>query len=166
MSGFDIGWDRAHRSRTEQRNTGNDILDVLRLQLPHKVFHPATFQLKNAIGFCRRNQGKYLGIGKVNFVHIQSNPSFGNLLNGVLNHRQSAQSQKVHCQKPQLFQRSHRKLRGQNAGIGIERHIVIHRTVANHHAGSMRRSVSGKSLQSLGCVNQPANGHIRGIQLA
>ena len=110
---LEISGNEIHRSRTIQRNSRNDILQIFRLQLFHKAFHSRTFQLKDSITFSRANGCQNVLIIIINCFHVQVNAiSSLHLLCRILNHSQSSKTQKIHLQQPQLFQSCHGKLGG------------------------------------------------------
>ena len=110
---FDILRDKVHGPRTIQRNSCNDIFQVLRLKLLHKAFHTGTFQLEHTFCPACSDRIQYLFILIINVKHIQLHTIiFFHQTTGILNHSKGTESQKVHLQKPQFLNGSHGKLGG------------------------------------------------------
>ena len=110
---FNISRYEIHRSRTIERNSRNNILQTGWLQFFHKPFHAAAFQLENALGFRRGNHFINLRVSGINVINIQRRFTAAvDELHRILNNRQCPQSEEVHFQKSQFFQRCHGKLGG------------------------------------------------------
>ena len=82
-----------------------------------------------------------------------------------MQHRQVAQTQKIHFEQAQLFQCGHDKLGDHIAVIGSQWHIMIHRFIGDDHTCRMGRGMPGHTLQTACRINQPMHGYIVLIHL-
>ena len=83
--------------------------------------------------------------------------ALGQHFDGVIQHCQVSQTQKVHFQQAQLLQRHHSVLADDGLIVPGQRYIFIHRLLGNDHAGSMGGCVAGHALQGLGHIDEPAD---------
>ena len=108
---FDILRNEVHRSRTVKRDTRYDILKTPGLQLFHEVLHPRAFKLKDTLGLSGTDHRKHSRIIIINGIDIKwLSRTVLCQLHSILDHREGAQSQKIHFQQSQLLQCGHRKL--------------------------------------------------------
>ena len=164
----DICRDKIHRPRTIQGNPRYDILQCLRLEFLHKVFHALTFKLEHAVRpSCSEGSEHFLVIVvKVIYVDMDACRLF-HIVHRVLDDRQGAQSQKVHFQQPQLLDRGHGKLcRDRAVTPARQWHKLVRRLLADHNARSVHRRVTRKSFQLQAHVDQIVNLLVLLIQLS
>ena len=64
----DIFGNKVHWPRTVQRNSRNDVLQVLRPELLHEAFHSAAFKLEHAVRFSCSDGSQNLLIVHVNVI--------------------------------------------------------------------------------------------------
>ena len=153
---FNIFGDGVHGARPVQRNAVDDIFHASGPKLLHEILHAAALQLEDALRLARSDVGKYLLVLIVKMVQINL-PSRGFLyeLHRILNHRQRAQPQKVHLQKPQLLQRGHGELSGDGpvapSGQG---HELVCSLRADHHPRGMHGGVSRQPFQTLAHIDE------------
>ena len=88
---------KIHRARTIQRNTRNNIFQILRFQLAHEGGHTGTFQLEYTIGLAGSDHLIHFDIIHINGIDVDlfSFNGFNNI-HRILDHRQGTQTQKVH----------------------------------------------------------------------
>ena len=88
---------KVHGTRTIECHSGNNVIQIRRLQTFHKIHHTGRFQLENA---CTVASGKHrinLFVLIIQFIHIQMSAVIPfDKANGILYHRKGSQSQKVH----------------------------------------------------------------------
>ena len=153
---LDVLGDKVHGSRPVQGNSGDDVLQAAGLKLLHETLHAAAFQLEHPLGLARADGIQNLFVVVVDVVQINGHMVvlLGHV-HRVLDHRQGPKAQEVHFQKPQLLDGGHGELGGDGAvrrpGQG---HELVDGTAADHHARRVHGGVSGKSLQTLGHVDQ------------
>ena len=88
----DIFGNKIHGAGSVQRNTGNDVLQILRFQFLHEALHPRTFQLEDSLRFAASDQCQHLWIIIVYIVDVDILP--GGLLDKfhrIPDHRQGPQ---------------------------------------------------------------------------
>ena len=90
---FQITRNEIHRSRTIERNSRNDILQVFGPQLLHEAFHSRTLQLEDAIALSGANGCQDIFIIIINFFHNQMNAVvFLCLTHRILNDSQGSEA--------------------------------------------------------------------------
>ena len=166
----DIGRDKAHRPRPVQGDPGDHILKASGLELLHKALHPGRLQLEDPFTFPCGNILEYPGIIRINPVNVQVSifilraylPDRAPMPAALrafflalrdhpcrfLDHRQVAQAQKVHLQKPEVLYRILGKLR-YDVALGGERKgdEIIDPPLADHDACCMSSHIPGKPFQ-------------------
>ena len=153
---LDIIRDKIHRSRTIQGNTGHNVLEILRLQLLHKVLHSRRLQLEHALGLTGSDEIQHGLIVEINVVniHIDTGGCL-NILYGILQHGKCPKSQKIHLQKSQFLQLHHVILRCRTSVTGSsQRHIITCHSRINDHPRRMNRSMVWQPLQALCHIDQ------------
>ena len=88
---------KVHGTRTIECHSGNNVIQIRRLQTFHKIHHTSRFQLENA---CTVSSGKHrinLFVLIIQFIQIQMNAVIPfDKTNGILYHRKGSQSQEIH----------------------------------------------------------------------
>ena len=153
---LDVLGDKVHGARAVQGDPGNDVLQALRLQLLHEALHPGTLKLEDAVRLSGPNGIQHRFVIVINAVYVDFLPRApAGQLHRVLDHSQGPKTQEIHLQKPQFLQGSHGELGGHRAVRPEgERHVLVHRLLADDHAGGVHGGVPGQSLQPLGHVNE------------
>ena len=165
---LDVLRDKIHRARTIQRNTGHYILQILGAQFLHEALHPGTFQLEHTFRSAGADGSQYFRVIIIYGIHI--NVSAGGILYefySIMDHGQGTQSQKVHFQQAQFFQRRHGEL-GNDGTVRAsgQRHEFVCGFLTDHDTGRMHRGMSGQSLQSLTHIDQVVDLFVLLIELA
>ena len=153
---LNILWNEVHRSRTVQRDTGDNVFQILWFQFLHEPFHTATFQLEYTICLAASNVIQYFFIVIINRIDV--NLFAGTLFcqaHCILNNSQRPETEEIHFQKSQLFQRCHCKL-CDNRTIRTyrKRHVFFYCFLTDHNAGCMHGCMSRKSFQTHGHIDQ------------
>ena len=184
----DISRDEAHRARAVQGDPGDDILQAARLQLLHEALHACGFQLEDSLAFSGGNVLEHFLIVCIDAVHVQvavfvlralfpdlappAKPGNTHLLplgyhpGSFLDHRQVAQAQEVHLQKPQVFYCVFRELRHDIAfGGESEGDEIIHTPLADHNARRVGADVSGQPFKLTRHINQGMDPGVIFIQI-
>ena len=153
---LNVIWNEIHRAWTVKGNTGDNILDRMRLKLFHEVLHAGRFQLKNALAFTCRNHIHNSLVIVINLIHVKLLAVvFLHKLNSIIYNSKSSKAKKVHLQKAKLFDCSHDKL-GNNGTITTARkwNILIHWLAGNNNTGSMHTSISRQTLKCSGNIDE------------
>ena len=151
----DILGDEIHRSRTVQRDPGDDILQAVRLQLLHKALHARALQLEYAVRLPGADIIHHFLVIIIDLLHVQIRLPAPCKIHRVPDHRQRPKPQEIHLQKPKFFQRRHRKL-GRDRAVGRprQRDIFIHGFLADDHARRVHGAVAWQAFQPLAHVDQ------------
>ena len=107
----DVLRNEIHRTRTVQRDSGNDIFQIMRLQFLHEPFHSGTLKLEHTIRLTGSDIIQDLLIIIINLIDIQFRLFFSCKQHCILNYRQCTKSQEVHFQKSKFLKCRHDKLR-------------------------------------------------------
>ena len=143
-----------HGSRPIQRNHSGDVLNAFRFQPHANPGHSRTFQLEHAGGFARGEHFKHLGVIVRHRFNAELRLLFPHQFHRIVQNRQVPQTQKVHFQQTQLFQRGHGVLADHGFVIFRQGHIGIHRLPGNHHTGCMGGGMTGGALQLFRRINE------------
>jgi len=178
-----IGRDVLHRAGTVERDQRHDILDAGGFHPLERVHHARAFHLEHRdraragihlVGLCiikrdlpdivlgpRRGLIDRAAIGG----DMQIAPPRADPCNGVLDDGQRLQPQKVELHQPRLFHPFHVELRGGHvrARIAIDRHQLVKRAIADHHARGMGRGIAQQPLDLLAIGQKPAH-HLLGLR--
>ncbi len=111
-----IGWDRQsilafdklgnklHRSGAVERHHGDDVFELRGLELFQITLHARAFQLEHAHGVAALQQGKCLFVVHRDFLGVDALMLHQiNARQGVFDDGQVFQAQKIHFQKPHIF---------------------------------------------------------------
>ncbi len=171
---FAIGRDILHRAGTVKRHQRNNVFDAGRLHAPQRIHHARAFHLEHRDRF--RSRIEFVGPlviqrDRVDLVFsalggfIKPGPVGGdvdratrsqNLVDGVLDHRQGFQPEKVKLYQPRLFDPFHVELGCGHvrARVLVKRHQRIQRPVADHNPRRVGRGIPQKPLNLLAIVEQ------------
>ena len=109
--------------------------------------HPAGFQLEHAVGIPGGNHAVYAGIVGGDVLGLHVHPFLTHHVQRVPDDGQSTQTQKVHFQKAQPFQRAHGVLGGDDVVVGLQRHVLGDGLGGDEHACRVGAGVAGHSFQ-------------------
>ena len=139
----DILRNEIHRTRTIQRNSGNNIFQVMRLQFLHEPFHSGTLKLEHTICLTCSDIIQHLLIIVIYLIDIQFRLLSSCKQHCILYHSQCTKAQEVHFQKSKLLKRCHNKLRCDcSVCCPRKRYILINRLLTDHNTGGMHRTMS------------------------
>ena len=152
----DVGRDVVHRAGAIERHQRDHVLEAVGLQLAQDVAHAAAFQLEHPVGIAlgqhlegRRVVERYLG---------DIDLAAADQLAGLLDHRQRLQAEEVELHQARRLDPLHVELGGRQrflvVGIAIERHQLVERPVADHHAGGVGRGVAVEAFELQRQVDQ------------
>ena len=109
-----------HRTRSKQSNTGNYIVQTLRLQLHHEVSHALTFELEHTLGLSLSHESKYIRIIVIYIVYVYILACcLLDQLDCILHNSRRTESQEVHLEHSQMLHRVLLKL-GYHRALGSD----------------------------------------------
>ena len=146
--------DRVHGTGTIQRDNSGDIFNAMGFQTHAHAGHAAGFHLEHTRGLALTDHFKGSGIILRNLFQTEVRLFLLHRLDGIVQNSEVAQTQKVHFQQTQFFQRSHDVLADYRFIILRQRHIFVYRTLGNHHTGRMGGGVAGHTFQFTGRVDE------------
>ena len=146
--------DGVHGAGAVERHDGREILDGLGAHVHAHAGDARRLQLEHARGLPLPQHGEGSRISGGNGLHGKVRLPRTDVLDGVVDDRQVAKSQKVHFEQSQLLQGGHGILGDNGIVVGGQRHIVVHRQPGDDHAGSVGGGVAGHALQSLRRVDE------------
>ncbi len=172
-----IDGDVLHRPRTIKRHQRHDILDAGGLHAPQRIHHARAFNLehRDRLGLRIKLIGGLvierdvpdvilcpgLRIVKPRAIRrlVQLSPTAADQVDGVLDHGQRLQAQKVELHKASRLNPFHVELGGRHVRprVLIERHQLVKRPVPDHHARSMGRGVPQQAFDLHAVVQQPVH---------
>ena len=139
----DILRNEIHRTRTIQRNSGNNIFQVMRLQFLHEPFHSGTLKLEHSICLTCSDIIQHLLIIVIYLIDIQFRLLSSCKQHCILYHSQCTKAQEVHFQKSKLLKCCHNKLRCDcSVCCPRKRYILINRLLTDNNTGGMHRTMS------------------------
>ncbi len=150
--------DVGHRAWAVQRHGGDQVLQAGRTHLPQHVAHAGTFELEHAGGVAA---GQHLeGARVVERQHRQVDGDTEALehLHAALQDGERGQAQEVELHQAGLLDELHVVLGDQHValGVAIQRHQLVQRTVADHHAGGVGAGVAVQPFQLQRDLHQAA----------
>ena len=153
MAAVDIGGNAVHRTRTIERENGDQILDTIGAQLRQHILHAAALKLEHALGQAARDHGEHRRIVVAHILRLIGRMGTPDELFGVVDHGEVAQTEEIHFQQSQLLERGHGELGHDVVVVFGERHIVRDRTVGDDHACRVHGGVARHALDLPGNVN-------------
>ena len=138
-----------HRSGAVKGYQGDHIIKSFRLEPNQQIFHARTFKLKHTGGIPGGQQPIGHCIGQLDVIKIRRCLAvIGDQTQGVGNHGQVAQTQKIKFYQPDFLDDFHIVL-GHHFTFfpPVKRHIINQRLVGDNHTGGMGRCVSGKTFK-------------------
>ncbi len=145
-----------NRAGAIQRVQRREVFEARRLVAAQNIAHAMRFKLENGRRF---SAGKKLVGGLVvQRQRAQIDFQIAVLLDhvhGVVQHGERRQAQEIHFEQADVLEALHVVLRRDFIPVGlVQRDNVGERLGRNHHAGRVRRCVSGKPFQALGHFHQ------------
>jgi len=153
--------DIIHGPGTIEGIHGDEVFQAGGLELTQILLHAGTFKLEKADGFTPGEDLIDPGVVERDGIDVDLDAPGCNGLDRLLDHRQGAQSEKIHLEQTHLLQRLHVVLGGDVAFLGlVERHIVGQLFRCDEHAGGMGGGVPRQTLQDERMFDQAAAGLI------
>ena len=146
----DVFRDRIHRTGPIERDERDQIVDVVGLHLAHQIAHARAFQLEHADAVAARQHLEGGRSSKSMFCVSSIDAAALQQLFRLGDDGQGLQAEEVELHQPGFFrvlivELRHRHFR---ARIAIERHDLVQRPVADHHAGRDGWRRGGTGLRS------------------
>ena len=164
MLAVDVGRDVVHRARAVERHHGDDVLEAVGLQPLQALAHARAFELEHArrIGLGQQLVALRVIERQRLQVDLDAAPALDELQR-FLQHGQRLQAEEVELDEARRLDQLPVVLRDRKVGlrIAIERHQLIERPIADHHAGRVRRGVPVEALQLLRDLQQPRHHRLR-----
>ena len=89
--------DLVHRARAEQRDPCDDVFEVSRLELKHKLAHAGGFKLEYAIRICCGDHLVHFRIIILQLFQVRDFfPLLPDVFERIANHRKRSEAKKVH----------------------------------------------------------------------
>ena len=147
----DIFRDRIHRARAIERDKRDEIVDVVRAHLAQQIAHALTFELEHAHAVAARQHLVRGFVLELDVLGVENDAAALEQFFRLRNHRQRLEAEEVELHQPGLFRVLIVELRHRHFGtrIAIERHDLVERPVADHHACRMGRRVPVQALDLL-----------------
>ena len=165
MLARNIARNRLHRTRTVQRHNCGNIFNGMRLESGHNIGNTRTFKLKHTGGFALCQHRIRRIVIQRNIVQMKIRMLALHHFFRIGKHGEISQTQKVHLEQTQFFQRRHDELRDHIAVIGGERYIMVDRFIGDDNTGRVRGRMARHSLQTARRVDELMNGFIALIHL-
>ena len=144
----DIGGNEIHGTRAIEGNTRDQIFKTVRLQILHKPFHAALFELKHRVRISGRDQLIRFGHVVADFIEVDiDSQSLFDIAEGILNIRKSREGEEVHFQHSYGFHFLHVELRHDVVAVFGEGHVVGEHLAADDDAGGVFGGILGHSFQ-------------------
>ena len=156
MLALDVARDVLHRARPIERHDGDDVLEAVGLQAAQHVAHAIAFQLEHARSIAAAEQLEGLAVverqpGNVDLVAPDQVP-------GLLDDGQRLEAEEVELHEAGRLDPFHVELGGRQGilivCIAEQRHQLVERPVADHHAGGMGRGVAEQAFELQRKVDQ------------
>jgi len=159
---LDVGGNELHGTRAVECNHGDDVRQGVRLHLHQEAGHAGAFQLEDARRLPAPHQFVAVGVIQRDVAQVVAHPMAGvNQVAGTLHHRQGGQPEEIHLQETQPIEDCHFKLGHgldgvvvRSAGGAVERDILHHRFIGNHHPGGMRPGMAHHAFHLAGGVDE------------
>ncbi len=149
--------DIVHRTGPIERHERDDVAEIGRTHGGQRLAHPFRFQLEHAHRVAPLEQIINGAVIPAERIKLHRNAACRQQLHRLLQHRQGLEAQKVELHKAGPFDIFHVELGDRHVGSGItvERHQLLQRPVADHHACGMGGAMARKALQLHCIVDQP-----------
>ena len=152
----DILGNKIHRTWAVQGNSGDYILQAMRLQFFHKALHSATLQLEHTVCTSGSKRIQHFLVVVIYFLHIKREAVvFLYIFYCIIDNCKSSKTKEIHFQKSQFFQGSHDKLSDNSSVLCTgKRHIFGDILLADYHTCGMHGRVPRKTFQALRHIDQ------------
>ena len=139
--------DVAHRPRPVERDEGDQILEVRRLDLAQRLAHARDSNWKTPIASPRGEHRVRLLVVERDRRDVEA----GDELDGLVDHVEVAQAEEVHLEQAELLDRGSVELRHDLlvGALLLERHRVHQRLRADHDRGGVDPVLAGQPLERL-----------------
>ena len=149
MLTVDVAGDVVHRAGAVQRHDRDDVLEPVGLKLAQHVAHARTFKLEHAGRIAAAQHLECLRILQRDRRQVDLHAARADQ---PLRHRQDGerlQPKEVELNQPRRFDIFHVELGDRHVGarIAVQRHQLVQRPVADHHAGGMGGGVAVQPFQ-------------------
>ncbi len=132
MAALDKGRDRVHRTGTVESDRGNDVANLLGLQVLEHLLHAARFELKDAARFPGGNE--LVGVGVVKRERFERKIRFAltDLEFCIVQNGQIAERKEIEFEQSEFCDRVHIELGHNRAVARGKRNVVADRAVGDH----------------------------------
>ena len=152
----DVARDVVHRTRPIERVHRDDVVEAVGLELAQRVAHAAGFQLEHAGGLAPAEQIEGGLVVERQPGQLERRAALLDQPLGQRQQRERGQAEKIELDQARLLDVLHVELGHRHVGarIAVERHQLVERAVADHHAGGVGRGVARQALELLRDVDQ------------
>ena len=152
----DVARDVVHRPRPIERVHRDDVVEAVGLELAQRIAHAAGFQLEHAGGLAAAQQLEGRLVVERQLRQLERRAALLDQALGQRQQRERGQAEKVELDQARLLDVLHVELGHRHVGarIAVERHQLVERAVADHHAGGVGRGVARQALELLRDVDQ------------
>ena len=128
-------------------------------QLSKRIAHARAFQLEHADRLAATEQVVARFVVERELRKLQLGAALVHQLLAERQHGERRQSQKIELDQAGFLDVLHVELGDRHGGsrVAVERHQLVERAVADHHAGGMGRGVARQAFEPLGDVDQLAD---------
>ena len=157
---IDIAGDGIHRAGAVERNGGDDVFKILRLHVGQEAAHAAGFKLEHAVRFAL---GDHVVDGLVvqwNVFGFHIHACVAHQVERVANDGQRAQTEKIHLEQTEFFNRAHRELRGDDLVVALKRHVIGDRFIGDEHARRMGGRMAGQTFERTARIDQALDARV------
>ena len=151
--------DVLHRAGAVERDERDDVLDAGGLELAERGAHARALHLEH-----RDRVGGGVDLVGLRVVErdrpdVEADAARLQEVDGVLDHRQRLQAEKVELHQPRFLDPLHVELgrRHVRARVAVERHQLVERPVADDDASGVGRGVAQQALDGAGDLEQPGD---------
>ena len=154
----DVGRDVVHRAGAVERHHGDDVLEAVGLEPLEAFAHARAFELEHAdrIGPAPAARSSCVSSsGELGKIDVDAAAALDEL-DRLLQHGQRLEAEEVELHEARRLDQLPVELGDGEArlGIAVERHQLVERPVADHHAGGVRGGVAVEAFQLLRDLQQ------------
>ena len=145
----DVARDAVHRSGPIERIHRNNVFEPVGLELAQAVAHARAFQLEDTVRLATGDQLVGLGVIEGYLREIERRAARGDEIDRLRQHVEGLEAEEVELHQAGELDIFHAELRHRHVGarIAVERHQLVERPVADHHAGRVGRGVAIKAFE-------------------
>ena len=141
---------------TVKSHKGGDLGDIHGLKIPHNPLHPFTFQLEHTVPLASAEHGEGFFVIQGDFGNIDDFTSgHFDIVQSIANHRQVAESQKVHFQQTHFLHGFLGELSRKTAVVpGLNRQIMVNRFRRDNKTCGVKPGMTGHPFDLLGADDE------------